>query len=77
LLVADRYRDRRVFLDGWGGPALLDSYEGERRQVGLRNMKASGNAAAGVGKWRTAWADGSRGTNFLSTFDVHQRSVTR
>src|SRR5207244_285390 len=24
-------------LDGWGGPALLDSYEAERRPVALRN----------------------------------------
>lgn len=28
-------------LQGWGGPALLDSYEIERRPVGLRNSDAS------------------------------------
>lgn len=72
-LVADRYRDGRVFLAGdaahlfaptggfgmntgasdvvdlawkleaalagWGGPALLDSYEIERRPVGFRNTR--------------------------------------
>jgi 2-polyprenyl-6-methoxyphenol hydroxylase-like FAD-dependent oxidoreductase len=86
LLVADRYRDRRVFLagdavhlvipagglgmntgvgdafdlswklagtiNGWGGPYLLDSYERERRLVGLRNRDASGWASASVPIWR-------------------------
>jgi 2-polyprenyl-6-methoxyphenol hydroxylase-like FAD-dependent oxidoreductase len=86
LLVADRYRDRRVFLagdavhlvipagglgmntgvgdafdlswklagtvSGWGGPRLLDSYEHERRPVGLRNRDASGWASASVPIWR-------------------------
>jgi hypothetical protein len=86
LLVADRYRDRRVFLagdavhlvipagglgmntgvgdafdlswklagtiNGWGGPRLLDSYERERRPVGLRNRDASGWASASVPIWR-------------------------
>jgi 2-polyprenyl-6-methoxyphenol hydroxylase-like FAD-dependent oxidoreductase len=28
-------------LQGWGGPALLDSYEAERRPVGLRNREAA------------------------------------
>jgi 2-polyprenyl-6-methoxyphenol hydroxylase-like FAD-dependent oxidoreductase len=37
---------------GWGGPGLLDSYEQERRKVALRNTKASGWAAAGMGMWR-------------------------
>jgi 2-polyprenyl-6-methoxyphenol hydroxylase-like FAD-dependent oxidoreductase len=88
LLVAERYRDRRVFIagdaahlvipqgglgmntgigdaidlgwklaaavNGWGGPALLDSYEAERREIGLRNRDASGAAALGVGRWRAA-----------------------
>jgi 2-polyprenyl-6-methoxyphenol hydroxylase-like FAD-dependent oxidoreductase len=87
LLLADRYRDRRVFLAGdsahlviptgglgmntalgdafdlswklaavvrgWGGPALLDSYELERRPVGLHNVAASGWAAAGVPIWQS------------------------
>jgi 2-polyprenyl-6-methoxyphenol hydroxylase-like FAD-dependent oxidoreductase len=82
LLVAERYRDRRVFLagdaahlvipagelgintgvgdafdlswklagtiKGWGGPGLLDSYERERRPVGLRNRDASEWALASV-----------------------------
>jgi 2-polyprenyl-6-methoxyphenol hydroxylase-like FAD-dependent oxidoreductase len=86
LLVAGRYRDRRVFLagdavhlvipagglgmntgvgdavdlswklagtvNGWGGPRLLDSYERERRPVGLRNRDASGWASASVPIWR-------------------------
>lgn len=87
LLLADRYRDRRVFLagdsahlviptgglgmntalgdafdlswklaaviKGWGGPALLDSYELERRPVGVNNVAASGWAAAGVPIWQS------------------------
>jgi 2-polyprenyl-6-methoxyphenol hydroxylase-like FAD-dependent oxidoreductase len=86
LLIAERYRDRRVFLagdavhlvipsgglgmntgvgdafdlswklagviKGWGGPGLLDSYEQERRPVGIRNVAAAGWAAAGVPIWR-------------------------
>jgi len=86
LLVAERFREGRVFLAGdavhlviptgglgmntgvgdafdlswklagtiagWGGPGLLDSYEQERRKVALRNTKASGWAAAGMGMWR-------------------------
>ena len=31
---------------GWGGPGLLRSYEDERRQVGVRNVRASGAATA-------------------------------
>jgi 2-polyprenyl-6-methoxyphenol hydroxylase-like FAD-dependent oxidoreductase len=88
LLVAEHYRDRRVFLagdavhlvipsgglgmntgvgdafdlswklagtiHGWGGPGLLDSYETERRPIGLRNTEASGWAAAAVPVWRAA-----------------------
>ncbi len=87
LLVAERYRDQRVFLagdaehlyiptgglgmntgaadamdlgwklaavlDGWGGPALLDSYDAERRPVGLRNCEAAGMAARALRTWRT------------------------
>lgn len=40
---------------GWGGPGLLASYGWERRKVGLRNVKASGWAAAGMGMWRSLW----------------------
>lgn len=39
-------------LQGWGGPNLLGSYEIERRQVGARNVAASGFAAAGRRTWR-------------------------
>ena len=42
-------------LRGWGGPGLLDSYEIERRQLGLRNVGASGNAMGGRLSWRQAW----------------------
>ncbi|MFO1162181.1 MAG: FAD-dependent monooxygenase [Reyranellaceae bacterium] len=86
LLLAEHYRDRRVFLagdaihlvipsgglgmntgvgdafdlawklagtiQGWGGPGLLDGYEGERRPIGRRNVDAAGWAAAGVPIWR-------------------------
>ena len=39
-------------LQGWGGPNLLASYEVERRQVGERNVAASGFAAKGRRTWR-------------------------
>ncbi|HZE60858.1 MAG TPA: FAD-dependent monooxygenase, partial [Burkholderiales bacterium] len=89
LLLADRYRDGRVFLagdavhlviptgglgmnsgvgdaidlswklaatlQGWGGPALLDSYESERRQIGERNVGASRYAALGRRKWHAQY----------------------
>jgi len=89
LLLADRYRDGRVFiagdaahlviptgglgmntgvgdaidlawklaatLAGWGGPRLLDAYEVERRQVGARNVQASGGGARGRATWRALW----------------------
>lgn len=41
-------------LNHWGGPALLDSYEAERRPVGLRNREASRYASAGQRTWRDA-----------------------
>jgi 2-polyprenyl-6-methoxyphenol hydroxylase-like FAD-dependent oxidoreductase len=80
-VVAERYRDRRVFvagdaahllwpaggfgmntgvgdavalgwklaaaLDGWGGPKLLDSYEPERRPIGLRNVQEASEMRTG------------------------------
>lgn len=89
LLLADRYRDGRVFLAGdaahlviptgglgmntgvgdaidlswklaatlagWSGPALLASYEIERRQVGERNVGASRYASLGRRKWRAQY----------------------
>ena len=42
-------------LRGWGGPALLASYEFERRQVGDRNVGASRYASTGRRKWRSMW----------------------
>ena len=39
-------------LAGWGGPNLLAAYEIERRQVGARNVAASGFAAEGRRRWR-------------------------
>jgi 2-polyprenyl-6-methoxyphenol hydroxylase-like FAD-dependent oxidoreductase len=91
LMLADRYRDGRVFiagdaahlviptgglgmntgagdavdlawklagyLNGWGGEALLGSYETERRAVGERNVAASRKAATGRSTWRAARTD--------------------
>jgi 2-polyprenyl-6-methoxyphenol hydroxylase-like FAD-dependent oxidoreductase len=42
-------------LRGWGGPALLASYERERRQIGERNVGASRYATLGRRKWRALW----------------------
>jgi len=42
-------------IKGWGGRALLASYEAERRAIGKRNVEASGFAAAGLAIWRNAW----------------------
>jgi hypothetical protein len=39
-------------IKGWGGTALLEAYEQERRPIGLRNRDAAGWAAAGVPIWR-------------------------
>lgn len=89
LMLADRYRDGRVFLagdsahlviptgglgmntgvgdatdlawklaatlHGWGGTALLDSYQAERRPIGARAVAASRKAASGRRRWRSAW----------------------
>ncbi|KAF2092455.1 hypothetical protein NA57DRAFT_62462 [Rhizodiscina lignyota] len=89
LMLANHYRDRRVFLagdsahlviptgglgmntghadavdlswklaavlHGWGGPALLDSYEAERRPIGARNIAASRRASKGRRQWRQLW----------------------
>ena len=38
-------------LQGWGGPALLPSYEAERRQVGERVVGASRYASLGYRTW--------------------------
>jgi 2-polyprenyl-6-methoxyphenol hydroxylase-like FAD-dependent oxidoreductase len=42
-------------LQGWGGAGLLASYEIERRQIGARNVAASGFAAQGRRAWRAAY----------------------
>ena len=41
-------------VNGYGGPYLVDSYEAERREVGLRNRDASRRASTGVTDWRRA-----------------------
>ena len=72
-------------LAGWGGPQLLASYEGERRPIGLRNVKASRAAMRGRFSWRAAYHPEIRsktpeGTAIRSEiarrFDVEQRKVT-
>jgi 2-polyprenyl-6-methoxyphenol hydroxylase-like FAD-dependent oxidoreductase len=40
---------------GWGGDKLLSSYLTERRQIGIRNVAASGRANEGRYKWRSAF----------------------
>ncbi|NNC77402.1 MAG: 2-polyprenyl-6-methoxyphenol hydroxylase [Woeseiaceae bacterium] len=42
-------------LAGWGGDKLLACYEAERRQIGERNVAASGRANKGRRRWRSAW----------------------
>jgi 2-polyprenyl-6-methoxyphenol hydroxylase-like FAD-dependent oxidoreductase len=59
-------------LAGWGGPGLLNSYETERRQIGLRNVKASGSAMNGRLTWR---AETTR-EGMAEAFDSEQRKVT-
>src|SRR5207237_2431004 len=59
-------------LAGWGGPGLLDSYEAERRPVGLRNLRASREAMEGRERWRSARTPGE----MARLFDLEQRRVT-
>ena len=59
-------------LSGWGGPELLNSYEPERRQIGLRNVKASGAAMSGRVSWRAA----ANLADMAESFDSEQRKVT-
>jgi hypothetical protein len=40
---------------GWAGPALLASYDAERRPVGVRNRTGSTIAARGHARWRAAY----------------------
>jgi 2-polyprenyl-6-methoxyphenol hydroxylase-like FAD-dependent oxidoreductase len=69
-------------LAGWGGPALLQSYEIERRQVGERNVGASRYATIGRRKWRSMWRPDIREAtpvgaetrkNLIAVADVEQR----
>jgi 2-polyprenyl-6-methoxyphenol hydroxylase-like FAD-dependent oxidoreductase len=118
LLVAERYRDGRIFMagdavhlviptgglgmntgvgdafdlswklagviKGWGGPGLLDSYEQERRPIGVRNVAAAGWAAAGVPIWRAlvtpaAYEDTPEGEakrrELAASFEVNHRRM--
>ena len=45
----------QAMIAGWGGAALLPSYDVERRAVGRRNRDASALAAAGLSIWRDVW----------------------
>src|SRR5215475_14099818 len=67
---------------GWGGPALLASYEIERRQVGERNVEASRRASRGRRAWRAAYKPNIRDktaegaatrANLAHIADVEQR----
>jgi hypothetical protein len=71
-------------IHGWGGPALLDSYEVERAAVAAVNVRASGWAAEGMFLWRAQWKpeiteDSPRGDAVRSALaaaaDRHQRRV--
>ena len=69
-------------LQGWGGPALLRSYEIERRQIGARNVEASRHASRGRRAWRAAYKPNIRDktpegaetrANLARIADVEQR----
>ena len=69
-------------LSGWGGPALLRSYEIERRQIGERNVGASRYATIGRRKWRSMWrpdiaeqtpAGAATRRNLAAVADIEQR----
>ena len=69
-------------LQGWGGEHLLDSYEAERRPIGIRNVAASRKAAEGRRAWRSLWepeitddtAEGQRvRTRLAERADLEQR----
>jgi 2-polyprenyl-6-methoxyphenol hydroxylase-like FAD-dependent oxidoreductase len=72
-------------LAGWCGPRLLDSYEAERRPIGLRNVKASRAAMMGRLGWRAAFDPNVKDNTakgaatrarMAALFDVEQRKVT-
>jgi 2-polyprenyl-6-methoxyphenol hydroxylase-like FAD-dependent oxidoreductase len=60
-------------LQGWGGPELLAGYEAERRPIGLRNVRASGEAARGRFE---GWRQAPTLDEMARRFDVEQRKVT-
>jgi 2-polyprenyl-6-methoxyphenol hydroxylase-like FAD-dependent oxidoreductase len=69
-------------LKGWGGPALLPSYQTERRQIGERNVEASRHASRGRRAWRAAYkpdirdktpAGAETRANLTRIADVEQR----
>jgi 2-polyprenyl-6-methoxyphenol hydroxylase-like FAD-dependent oxidoreductase len=69
-------------LQGWGGPALLASYEIERRPIGARNVAASRHANVGRRAWRDAWRPNIRDNtpegaatraNLTRVADIEQR----
>jgi hypothetical protein len=71
-------------IHGWGGPELLESYEGERRPIGRRNVDAAGWAADGVPIWRAlvtpdAYDDTPAGAavraRLVESFDVEHRRM--
>jgi 2-polyprenyl-6-methoxyphenol hydroxylase-like FAD-dependent oxidoreductase len=71
-------------LEGWGGPALLRSYEIERRQVGERNVGASRYASLGRRRWRSQYRPEIRDNtpegqaardNLARVADVEQRKT--
>jgi 2-polyprenyl-6-methoxyphenol hydroxylase-like FAD-dependent oxidoreductase len=71
-------------LRGWGGPGLLKSYEIERRQIGERNVAASGYASRGRRVWRAAYKPNIRDNtpegaktraNLARIADVEQRKT--
>ena len=91
LLLADNYGvgdaidlswKLAATLKGWGGPALLRSYEIERRQIGARNVEASRHASRGRRAWRAAYRPNIRDktpegaetrANLARIADVEQR----
>ncbi|GGI27558.1 MULTISPECIES: FAD-dependent monooxygenase [Bradyrhizobium] len=56
---------------GWAGPNLLDSYEAERRSIGLRNSKIGIHCSKRKGKWLippTIEDEGEAGARARKTF---------